>query len=177
MNTFPQYAERPAPPVQLESYLDPMTTPRRPSRIRRIARRAVLIPLGVAGTVGLGAWGAWAGFGALMEPGRAADAAPVVSVRPPAAQPGVPVHERSPKVPDTVTEDGVYIVGKQIKTGTYRATCGAKITCVWQRYQVLGGVTTAVASGTALPGQTVLVELGRTDFAFGVLGFGSWTLQ
>lgn len=173
MNQFPQYAERPASPVQLDSYLDPVTEPRRPSRLRTIAHRAVLIPLAAAGAVGIVAWGAWAGITDMFEHG---DAVPVVSSARPTAQPGPPV-EHSPKVPTSVDEDGQYIVGKHIKAGTYRATCGGRQTCLWQRYRVLDGLTTAVAGGTASPGESVLVELTTADFSFATLGFGKWTGQ
>lgn len=178
MTQFPQYAQRPVSPAPLSSYLDPVKPPRRPSRIRSVLRKGVLYPLLAAGAVAAGAWGSWT---ALQHIGGSADAAPVVSDRP-TGTPGPPVPqphhtEYSPASPTVVTEDGMYIVGKQIKPGTYRATCGARNTCVWQRYRVVDGVATAVAGGTALPGESVLVELSTADFSFGVIGFGSWTAQ
>lgn len=180
MTQFPQYAQRPVSPSPLSSYLDPVTPPRRPTRLRSVLRKSVTYPLIVAagvGAVAVGAWGSWTGLDHLAG---AADAAPVVSARP-TATPGPPVPQRnvehSPPVPTVATEDGMYIVGKQIKPGTYRATCGSTNTCVWQRYRVRDGVAMAVASGTALPGESVLVELSTADFSFGVIGFGSWMLQ
>lgn len=167
---FPEYAER--PPVAVDQY--ELVHAAEARQHRKPPTGAILFAL-VAALV-ITAIAGWL----VMTDSPARGAADHAAV--PSAQPGPPVPQRkavekSPPVPTVLTEDGMYIVGKQIKSGTYRATCGVRSTCIWQRYQVLGGVTTAVAGGTAMPGQSVLVEISRGDFSFGVLGFGSWTIQ
>lgn len=172
MNQFPQYADRPNRPG--DQYELVTAAEARQQHHRRPPTRAILFAS--VCVVIMAAIGGWLVM--TDSPARgAADKAAVPSAQPGPAVPQRKAVEKSPPVPVSITEDGMYFVGKQIKAGRYRATCGARSTCIWQRYQVLGGVTTAVAGGTAMPGQTVLVELSRGDFSFGVLGFGEWTIQ
>jgi hypothetical protein len=171
MKQFPQYADR--PPVVVDQYeLVHAAEARRPRRTPPTG--AILFAIVVALVIV-----AVAGWLVMTDsPARgAADHAAVPSARPGPAVPQHKTAEKSPAAPTSVSEDGMYIVGKQIRVGTYRATCGTRSTCIWQRYQALGGVLTSVAGGTAMPGQSVVVELGKADFSFGVLGFGVWTIR
>lgn len=171
MNQFPQYVER--PPVVVDQY-ELVHAAEAGRRRKTPPTGAILFAIVVALVIT-----AIAGWLVMTDsPARgAADHSAVPSAQPGPAVPQRKAVEKSPPVPTSVAEDGMYIVGKQIRIGTYRATCGVHSTCIWQRYQILGGVSTAVAGGTAMPGQSVLVELGKADFSFGVLGFGSWTIQ
>lgn len=172
MKQFPQYTERPVRsgdqfPLVTAAEIRQQHRRTPPTGAILFAIVVLLVIIAIAGWL-------------VMTDSPARGAADHAAV--PTAQPGPPVPQRkavekSPPVPTSITQDGMYFVGKQIRVGTYRATCGVASTCMWQRYRVLGGVTTAVAGGTAMPGQSVLVELAQADFSFGVLGFGEWTIQ
>jgi hypothetical protein len=172
MKQFPQYVERPSRPgdqyelvTAAEARQQGRKTP--PTGAILFAIVVALVIIAIAGWLVM-----------TDSPARgAADHAAVPSAQPGPAVPQRKAVEKSPPVPTNVNQDGMYIVGKQIRIGTYRTTCGTRSTCVWQRYQAIGGVVTQVAGGTALPGQSVLVEISKADFSVGVLGFGSWTIQ
>lgn len=175
MNQFPQYTDRPRPPVPLDSYLDDMPTPR-PPRWRKYARKALAPIAVVAGTallVGL----MWSAADVLWSMG---DKAPVSSSSPvakPTAVPGPPVPkpvEKSQPVPISTSGDAVYILGKQLGRGEYGAVCVAKAQCTWWVYRVVDGIPVPSRSGTAATGEGAIVVLGTEDYAFGTLGFDAW---
>lgn len=113
----------------------------------------------------------------ISSPARsAADHAAVVS---PTATPGPPVPQRikpteySPKISDTVPGDGTWLVGREIKRGTYR-TEGGNL-CFWARLKDLSGEDSAVYAQSYVPGRQV-VALGPDDVAFQSYGCGSWVM-
>lgn len=97
----------------------------------------------------------------------------------PSAQPGPPVRqlpskpvEKSPPVDQVVPGDGTYLVGKEIKRGTYTTQGGSS--CYWARLIPTaagwGIVSSAFVSG---PQE---VALGKDDVAFATQGCGQWVM-
>lgn len=105
----------------------------------------------------------------------AADRAAVVSN--PTAVPGVPVKagpEYAPPVPDTVTGDGMWIVGKQIKAGVYQSAAG--VSCYWERLAGLSGTYEDLLDNGGYRKGQQLVEVLASDFAFTSQGCGQWVM-
>ena len=89
-----------------------------------------------------------------------------------AARSGRPV-EKAPPVADTVPGDGTWIIGKDIKRGTYRTEGG--LSCLWQRLQAHpSGRWVTVDRGYGWAAQTV--ALGKDDVAFVSQGCPPWVL-
>ena len=89
-----------------------------------------------------------------------------------AARSSKPV-EKAPPVADTVPGDGTWIIGKDIKRGTYRTVGG--LSCLWQR--LVGhpsGRWVVVDRGFGWVPQTV--ALGPDDVAFVSQGCAPWEL-
>ncbi|MEU4391612.1 hypothetical protein [Kribbella sp. NPDC023855] len=108
---------------------------------------------------------------------RAADTAAVVvtpTVKPGAAAPQrtKPV-EYSPKLSDHVKGDGTWLIGKEIKRGTYRSEGGEW--CFWERLRDLSGEPEGVMSKGFVNGPQV-VAIGPDDVAFSSQGCGQWVM-
>ena len=80
--------------------------------------------------------------------------------------------ERAPKVGEIIPGDGTWLIGRQIKRGTYK-TAGSSI-CLWQRL-VGGAAGWVVVDGAFEPGPQVVV-LGKGDVAFASQGCGPWVM-
>jgi hypothetical protein len=106
----------------------------------------------------------------------AADHAVAVSGAKPTAQPGPPVRkpvEQSPPLAESFG-DGTWLVGKDIKAGTYRSRGGEQ--CYWARLSGLSGrFEDVIASGGWRRGPAT-VAIPVDDFAFGSQGCGIWEL-
>lgn len=112
------------------------------------------------------------GYEALYDnPARvAADRAAV-----PSAQAGLPVPqpvEKAPPVPTAMDEDGIYVVGKEIKPGEYRAT--GTWGCYWARLQNLTGEDDVIANWFGDGRVTVRIVQG--DVGFETNNCGPWEL-
>jgi hypothetical protein len=109
----------------------------------------------------------------------AADKAPVVSTaRPTAAAVGATVPsrkpvEKSPPIAERMDADGTYLVGREIKTGTYRSAGGQK--CYWARLRDTSGEMAAVIAASYHRGRQV-VTIRKGDAAFTTDGCGPWEL-
>ncbi|MBE1606220.1 hypothetical protein [Actinopolymorpha pittospori] len=88
------------------------------------------------------------------------------------AKPAAPAKAAGPA--STISGDGIYLVGKDIKPGTYRATPKAGANCYWQRLSGLSGdLNDTLANG--LPAGPVVVTIKSTDKAFESQRCGAWT--
>jgi hypothetical protein len=68
--------------------------------------------------------------------------------------------------------DGTWLVGSEVRPGTYRAT--AEGTCSWARLgEPLAGLEQVIGSGSGAG--SVLVTVGKRDMAFRSTGCGRWT--
>jgi hypothetical protein len=108
---------------------------------------------------------------------RAADSAAVVvksTATPGAAAPQrtKPV-EYSPTLSDHVKGDGTWLIGKEIKRGTYRSEGGEW--CFWERLRDLSGEPDGVMSHGFVRGPQV-VAMGPDDVAFASQGCGQWVM-
>lgn len=128
----------------------------------------------VVATAGMAMMGAIA-VSVIMNDSPAKSAA-VNAARPASPQPSAQVRkpvEMAPPVGETVPRDGTWIIGKEIKRGTYR-TAGSSI-CLWQR---LGGVVNgrwSIIDGAFNTGPQT-VALGKDDVAFASQGCPVWEL-
>ncbi|MEV6413888.1 hypothetical protein [Kribbella sp. NPDC051718] len=99
----------------------------------------------------------------------------------PTAQPGVPVPQRydakpveqSPPVADTVPNNGTWLIGKEVKRGTYH-TAGSSI-CLWTRLQRHPSGGWVIVDGAYRMGPQTVV-LGKDDDAFATQGCPTWQL-
>lgn len=97
----------------------------------------------------------------------------------PTAQPGPPVPqpskavEQSPPVADTVPGNGTWLIGKEIKRGTYHTT-GSSI-CLWTRLQRHPSGGWVIVDGAYRMGAQT-VALGKDDAAFATQGCPTWVL-
>lgn len=84
--------------------------------------------------------------------------------------PKVTVTAPPPQAAAAITEDGVYLVGTDIKPGTYRN--GAEDGCYWERLKNTSGDFDAIiANGN---GGNQIVTIKRTDKAFSTQRCGEW---
>jgi hypothetical protein len=90
----------------------------------------------------------------------------------PSAQPGVPVpqREKAPPVAESMKRDGVYVAGRQIKTGTYTAEGGSF--CYWARLKYTPAGTTSVLVSSYAPDRQVVAILSGDIFQ--TSGCGEW---
>lgn len=171
---FPQYTPRPPEPEPEPDPRYPLTEAaehhRRYSRDKlrpyvaaALCIAVVIIVVGVAASMVMD--------GAVSAAG---DKAPV-----PSAQPGPPVPQRtkpvekSPPVAAIVEGDGTWLIGKEIKRGTYRTKGGAS--CYWARLANLSGEFDAILANGYRNGPQV-VALGPDDLAFASQGCGQWVM-
>jgi hypothetical protein len=75
-----------------------------------------------------------------------------------------------PKGPSGSIEDGIWLVGKDIKAGTYRTSEGG---CYWARLSGLGGDFNDIIANGNTSGPTV-VAIKKTDKAFESTSCGTW---
>lgn len=122
------------------------------------------------------------GIGYTVAPAPAASVVTVPSpspvyLTPPkvAAATTAPAPKPSP-VPVTITDEGVLLVGTDVKAGTYRTTVPADSNnCYYARLRDLkNNVDSIVANGNFNPGDKVTVTIARSDKAFEVNGCGTW---
>ncbi|HET6298613.1 MAG TPA: hypothetical protein VFG33_34895 [Kribbella sp.] len=101
----------------------------------------------------------------------------VAHVAPPASQPGPAVPqpvEKSPPLLEKIPGDGTWLLGAEIKRGTYKSAGG--FTCYWARLADLTGEYGAILSnGFARPGPQK-VALGPEVAALATSGCGPWEL-
>lgn len=74
----------------------------------------------------------------------------------PSSQPGtqIPQREVAPPVPESMPRDGVYVAGRQIKTGTYTAEGGSF--CYWARLKHTPTGTTSILVSSYDPDRQVV---------------------
>lgn len=103
----------------------------------------------------------------------AADRAAVVAA---STTPGIRVKqpEHAPPVRDYVPGDGTWLVGKEIKPGTY-ASAGGQM-CYWERLSDLSGEYTGLIMNGGLRNGPAKVTILAGDFAFVSQGCGRWDL-
>ena len=161
---FPQYAPRPRP-AQLHPQYEP---PRPPGRIRSNAH--LVVAGGIALMIGAIV------VGVCYQEATATRAADATAVAQPTATPGPPVPqpvEMSPPIADTVPGDGSWVIGREIKRGTYR-TAG-RVGCYWQRLQAHpSGKWLIVDSAQRDIAQTVALD--PADVAFASQGCEPWVM-
>lgn len=104
----------------------------------------------------------------------AADQAAVVSTAPaiPVPQRTKPV-EYSPKLSEVIPGDGTWLIGREIKRGTYRGEGGEW--CFWERLADLTGEKDGVTARGFMKGQQ-FVAIGPDDVAFSTQGCGQWVM-
>ncbi len=118
--------------------------------------RAVLAAGVVALVIGV------VGLVVVLSDSPATDAAKVAR---PSAEPGPPVRqpEQAPPLSEKITGDGVVVVGKHVKRGTYRTAGGPR--CTWARLTDLTGEPgSSVDRGRA-------TDRAEVDLPKGVVGF------
>ncbi|HEY9354210.1 MAG TPA: hypothetical protein VIP28_13200 [Nocardioides sp.] len=165
---FPQYAPRPKPAQLHPKYI--YQAPKPPGPIRRNAH--LLIAGGIALLIG-----AVVGYVLYVE-ATATRAADATAVAQPTAQPGPPVPQRkpvekSPPVAEVVPGDGTWLIGREIKRGTYQTAGGTS--CYWSRLANLSGELEAVTANGFRNGPQV-VALGPDDVAFVSQGCPRWVM-
>lgn len=104
-----------------------------------------------------------------------APAKPAVTVTA-APKPAVTVTQKPaapPAVPTTIDEDGTYQVGKEIKPGTYKATCSDF--GYWARLSSFEG-SDIIDNELVANGGRMLVTIKKTDKGFESRGCAPWTL-
>jgi hypothetical protein len=85
----------------------------------------------------------------------------------------VPV-EVAPPLAEAIPGDGTWLIGAEIKRGTYRSAGGA--TCYWSRLSNLSGEFDAILASSFGQAGPQKVALGAKDKAFASQGCGSWEL-
>lgn len=82
----------------------------------------------------------------------------------------VPQREQAPPVPESIQRDGVYVAGRQIKTGTYTAEGGSF--CYWARLKYTPTGATSIAVSSYDPGRQVVAIVPGDVFQ--TSGCGKW---
>jgi hypothetical protein len=124
--------------------------------------------LGPATTGRQASGSATAGGGGPATPGPA-------TPKPATPRPSAPARPAAPaKVP--TYGDGTYVVGRDIKPGTYVTTVPATSkSCFWERDRTLASTPSALIDNDSLyAGAHGLVVIAPTDKAFGTAGCGAW---
>lgn len=77
----------------------------------------------------------------------------------------------------TISGDGTFAVGSQVKPGTYRAVVPAdSFGCYWERLKGASGqLDDVIANGLGDPGAQQLVTIKATDKYFSTQYCGTWT--
>jgi hypothetical protein len=93
----------------------------------------------------------------------------------PAAKPTKPAQPAVVAV--TISGDGTFAVGSQVKPGTYRAAVPAdSFGCYWERLKgASGSLDDTIANGLGEPGSQQLVTIKSTDKFFHTERCGTWT--
>jgi hypothetical protein len=81
--------------------------------------------------------------------------------------------EVAPVVGSTIPGDGTWVIGKDIKRGTYQTAGGDR--CYWARLSGLSGELSDVITNNISNGPQ-MVTLGAGDVAFEASRCGTWTL-
>lgn len=89
--------------------------------------------------------------------------APPVTVTKP-APPAKTVTAAPPQAPAAMEEPGTYMVGTDVKPGTYKSEGGEG--CYWERLKSLDGGFTAIIANDFVDGGTTIVTIKKTDKAF-----------
>lgn len=104
----------------------------------------------------------------------AASSAAEHAPRPVAASPQRKPVEKAPPVGEGIVRDGIYLVGKEIKTGTYRTDSGPD--CFWARLSNTSREDgSIITSGYRMSGQQY-VTIAKGDRAFESRGCNSWVM-
>jgi hypothetical protein len=75
----------------------------------------------------------------------------------------------------TTFADGEFVIGTDIKSGTYTTTVPGDSTCSWERASSADGSASSVLdSGVEAPGKAVVVTIKATDEVFRSQGCGTW---
>lgn len=117
--------------------------------------------------------GAGVGVGLVLNESPATSAAH--NAAKPSAQTGTIVPrqvEKAPPVDEVVPGDGTWVIGKEIKRGTYRTEGGSS--CYWARSVRLAGHWVVVDSAFGPGAQEV--ALGKDDVAFDSQGCDKWVM-
>lgn len=77
----------------------------------------------------------------------------------------------------TITADGTYLVGTDIKPGQWRAKVDAdSVGCYWEREKdTTGGMNSILANENVDAGGQAIVTIKKSDAAFKTAGCGTWT--
>lgn len=131
----------------------------------------------IVAAAGLGVIAAAVGVRVVWNDSPARGAADRAAVYASQTKPSLPARSRpveyAPRVGEVVPGDGTWLIGRQIKRGTYRSA-GSGV-CLWQRL-VGGAVGWVVVDGAFGPGPQVVV-LGKGDVAFASQGCGPWVMD
>jgi hypothetical protein len=185
----PYDPNQPPPWQQPGQQYAPAQPPKRSWPARHKVLTAVLAVVGLF--VVLGVIGAVAGGGAATDPGAASPSAPVVTAVPPAPTTALPsatvdpttdpTTDPAPPADPTIPGDGTFLVGPDIKPGTYRTAGPGSdrkdlgLPCSWQRLKgTSGDLNDVVAAG--LPSGPSVVTIKASDKAFTSDGCEKWTL-
>jgi hypothetical protein len=122
----------------------------------------------IAGAIGL-ATVIW-----IDNPTAAADKAPVPAAATATAVPQRKPVEKAPPVATSIHRDGVYLVGREIKVGTYRTVSGPD--CFWARLRDTSREDGSVITSRHLVSGQQYVTIAKGDRAFETRGCNSWVM-
>lgn len=79
--------------------------------------------------------------------------------------------------PNSITGDGTFAVGSQVKPGTYRAVVPAdSVDCYYERLKdASGSFDSIIDNNTGRAGSQQIVDIQATDRYFHTEGCGTWT--
>lgn len=103
-----------------------------------------------------------------------ATAAAEQAPRPVAASPQRKPVEKAPPVAERIDRDGIYLVGREIKTGTYRTDSGPD--CFWARLRNTSREDGSIITAGHLISGPQYVTLAKGDRAFESRGCNSWVM-
>lgn len=104
----------------------------------------------------------------------AASAAAEQAPRPVAATPQRKPVEKAPPVAESINRDGIYLVGREIKTGTYRTDSGPD--CFWARLRNTSREDGSIITAGHLISGPQYVTLAKGDRAFESRGCNAWVM-
>jgi hypothetical protein len=77
---------------------------------------------------------------------------------------------------NSITQDGTYVVGKDVKAGTWHTDGQSDLGCYWERDRNLDGDLDSIISNNNITGPTT-VTVHSSDKAFQVTGGCTWTRE
>src|SRR5581483_3114553 len=93
---------------------------------------------------------------------------------PPAARPPPPATAPPPPPPSKAFGDGTFVVGSDIRPGTYRASRPSSF-CYWERLSGFGGTLDEIIANEASSSGPELVTIAASDAGFTSRGCGGWS--